>query len=150
MGRVALEYQVSGGGHDAAIPWTRILIAPHFLLMNRIPCEEESLLALQCVLECFPFAGGYFCEIDRHVVADRGAPEILVRFEREAFFLRWNVGEPGLRVECHRLPVVPAARCWPSDKLFAGLVVARRRDLDRTPGFRVDTFRPINRHEIVR
>src|SRR5579863_1907089 len=125
MGSIALKHQVAGSGHDAAIPRTRVLVAPHFLLMNGVPREEKSLLTLQRILERLPFAGGYFGEVDRHVVTDCGAPEILVGLKREAFFLRRNIGQPGLRIECHRLPVMPTARSRPRDKRLPGLIVAR-------------------------
>src|SRR5271170_6221682 len=150
MRRVALKDQISRGGHDAAIPWARVLKAPDLLLMNRIPGEEKSLLALKRVLECLPFAGGHLREVNRHVVADRGLPEVLVGREREPFLLCRDIDQPGLRVERHWLPVMPAARRGSNGERLAGLVIARRRYLHRAAGFRIDTFRPVDRHEVVR
>ena len=51
MGRIALKYEVPGGSHNAAVPRAGVLIAPYFLLMNRIPSEQKSLLTFKGVLQ---------------------------------------------------------------------------------------------------
>src|SRR5580704_2552440 len=138
MSRVALEHQVAGGSHGTAIPWTGVLITPHLFLMNRIPREEESFLPFERVPENLPFTSRDGRQIDSHVVADRGGLEMFIGLECETFFLRRYIDQAGLRVECHRLPVMATARRRISYEGFAGFIIASGRVLHRPAGLKVD------------
>src|ERR1700676_4960009 len=104
--RITLEHKIPRSGHYAAVPGTHVLNAPHFLLVDWIPCEKKSLLSFHGLFSDRWIRDRYLCQIDRHVVADRGGLEVLIRGEREPFLLRGDIDEPGLRVERHRLPVM--------------------------------------------
>ncbi len=104
----ALEHQVAGGGERAAVPGRHIVHAPGFLLRHRVPGHEAAEgLALGRLhvgeLGQVPAQAGV--RAARHVFVEL---PVLVVHQVDRHMLRRQVGQAGLRVERHRVPVVRA------------------------------------------
>ena len=138
-----LEHKITGGGHRTGIPHTRQLDFPNLLLRDRIPGHQRTRI-----------------DGERHVVTHHIERRIELEFRRapsnrvKAFVGEQggevddrDIGEPGPRIERHRMPVVHAegARI----EHFLAVFVAGALRFDGAAGLHIDVRRPGHVNQLV-
>ena len=129
----SLENKVACRRQRSAVPHQVVLDSPSLLLGDWVP--RQQVPARNQRRRVFQN-----CKVDAGVPGSWFIYELLVLRISEERLLRGNVDEPGLRVERHRLPVVPAERPR-LHEIHRGLV-SSRRFFDRPASRLIHSFRP--------